>query len=101
MDYALFLHAEDSFASTGRVALQVLGIAGCFVGFCAPNMGGGSQFAYASLVDLRTGEVVWFNVLQSKIGDIRTDVGAAEMVERLVGRMKPGREVRRALKAGA
>ena len=26
-DYALFLHAEDSFASTGRVALQVLGIA--------------------------------------------------------------------------
>ena len=41
MDYALFLHAEDSFASTGRVALQVLGIAGCFVGFCAPNIGGG------------------------------------------------------------
>jgi hypothetical protein len=99
MDYALFLHAEDSFASTGRVALQVLGIAGCLVGFCAPNMGGGSQFAYASLVDLHTGEVVWFNVLQSKIGDIRTDAGAAEMVERLLGRMKPGREVRRALKA--
>ena len=101
MDYALFLHAEDSFASTGRVALQVLGIAGCFVGFCAPNMGGGSQFAYASLVNLRTGEVVWFNVLQSRIGDIRTPEGAAVMVERLLGRMKPGREVRRALKAGA
>ena len=101
MDYALFLHAEDSFASTGRVALQVLGIAGCLVGFCAPNMGGGSQFAYASLVNLRTGEVVWFNVLQSRIGDIRTPEGAAVMVERLLGRMKPGREVRRALKAGA
>jgi hypothetical protein len=101
MDYALFLHAEDSFASTGRVALQVLGVAGCLVGFCAPNMGGGGQFAYASLVDLRTGEVVWFNVLQSKIGDIRTDAGAAEMVERLLGRMKPGRDVRRAMKAGA
>ncbi|MCY7399124.1 MAG: hypothetical protein LH466_09860 [Sphingomonas bacterium] len=101
MDYALFLHAQDSFASTGRVALQVLGIAGCFVGFCAPTMGGGSQFAYASLVNLRTGEVVWFNVLQSRIGDIRTEAGAAEMVERLLGRMKPGREVRRALKAGA
>jgi len=100
MDYALFLHAEDSFASSGRVALQVLGIAGCLVGFCAPTMGGGSQFAYASLVDLRTGEVVWFNVLQSKIGDIRTDAGAAEMVERLLGRMKPGRDVRRALRAG-
>ena len=99
MDYALFLHAQDSFASTGRVAMQVLGIAGCFVGFCNPNMGGGSQFAYASLVNLRTGEVVWFNVLQSRIGDIRTPAGAAEMVERLLGRMKPGRDVRRALKA--
>ncbi len=101
MDYALFLHAEDSFASTGRVALQVLGAAGCLVGFCAPNVGGGSQFAYASLVNLRTGEVVWFNVLQSKIGDIRTDAGATEMVERLLGRMRPGREVRRAMKARA
>ena len=106
MDYALFMHAEDSFASTGRVALQVLGIAGCFVGFCAPNIGGAGQFAYASLVDLRTGEVVWFNVLSAssqiagiKMGDIRTEAGAAEMVERLLGRMKPGREVRRALKA--
>jgi len=101
MDYALFMHAEDSFASTGRVALQILGVAGCFVGFCNPSVGGGSQFAYASLVNLKTGEVVWFNVLSSRIGDIRTPAGAAEMVERLVGRMKPGRDVRRALKAGA
>ena len=101
MDYALFLYAEDSFASTGRVALQVLGVAGCFVGFCAPNIGGGGQFAYASLVDLRTGEVVWFNVLQTgtqiagiNMGDIRKPEGAAQMVERLLDRMKPGRAVR-------
>lgn len=101
-DYALFLHAEDSFASNGRVALQVLGIAGCFVGFCAPNIGGAGQFAYASLVDLRTGEVVWFNVLQAgsqvagiKVGDIRTDEGAAQMVDRLLDRMKPGRNIQR------
>ena len=101
-DYALFLHAEDSFASTGRVALQALGVAGCFVGFCAPNIGGAGQFAYASLVDLRTGEVVWFNVLQAgsqiagiKMGDIRTQAGAAQMVDRLLDRMKPGRNVRR------
>ena len=101
-DYALFLHAEDSFASTGRVALQVLGIAGCFVGFCAPTVGGAGQFAYASLVDLRTGEVVWFNVVQAgsqvagiKMGDIRTDEGAAQMVDRLLDRMKPGRNVQR------
>ncbi len=104
-DYMLFLHAEDSFASRGRVALQVLGIAGCFVGFCAPNIGGGGQLAYASLVDLRTGEVVWFNVLQTgtqiagiNMGDIRTPQGAAQMVDRLLGRMKPGRDIRRAMK---
>ena len=101
-DYALFLHAEDSFASDGRVALQVLGIAGCLVGFCAPYIGGAGQFAYASLVVLRTGEVVWFNVLSAgsqvagiKMGDLRTDAGAAQLVERLLDRMKPGRAVRR------
>ena len=100
MDYALFLHAEDAHASTGRTALQVLGIAGCFIGFCAPQ-GGGHQSAYASLVDLRSGEVVWFNVLQTSsqlpgitFGDIRTPEGAAQMVERLLGRMKAGRHVR-------
>ncbi len=105
-DYALFLHAEDSFASTGRVALQVLGIAGCFIGFCAPNIGGAGQFAYASLVDLRTGEVVWFNILQAgsqiagiKFGDIRTKNGADQMVERLLGRMKPGKDIRRQQRA--
>jgi hypothetical protein len=100
MDYALFLHAEDSHASTGRTALQVIGLAGCLIGFCAPQ-GGGGQSAYASLVDLRTGEVVWFNVLQTgsqlpgvTFGDIRSPDGAAQMVDRLLGKMKAGRRVR-------
>lgn len=86
----------------------MLGAAGCIVGFCAPNIGGGGQFAYASLVDLRTGEVVWFNVLQAgtqvagiNMGDIRKPEGAAQMVDRLLGRMKPGRNVARAQKAKA
>jgi len=102
-DYALFLHAEDQVASTGRVALGVIGLAGCFVGFCAPNVGGATQLDYASLVDLKTGEVVWFNVVQAgsqipgiKFGDLRTPEGAEQMVERLLGRMKPGAAVRRA-----
>ena len=107
-DYMLFMHAEDSFASRGRIALQVLGVAGCVIGFCAPNIGGGGQLAYASLVDLRTGEVVWFNVLQTgtqiagiNLGDIRTPEGAAQMVERLLGRMKPGHDIRQQMKAKA
>ena len=100
-DYALFLHAEDQVASGGRIALGVIGLAGCFVGFCAPNVGGSNQLDYASLVDLKTGEVVWFNVVSAgsqvpgiKFGDLRTPAGAAQMVERLLGRMKPGRAVR-------
>lgn len=104
-DYALFMYAEDNIASTGRTALQVLGVAGCAIGFCAPS-GGSNQFAYASLVDLRTGEVVWFNILQTgsqlpgvSFGDIRTQQGATQMVERLLGRMKAGKEVREAQQA--
>ncbi len=102
-DYALFLHAEDQVASGGRIALGVLGLAGCFVGFCAPNIGGASQLDYAGLVDLKTGEVVWFNVVQAgsqvpgvAFGDLRTPEGAAQMIERLLNRMKPGLAVRRA-----
>ena len=100
-DYALFLHAEDQVASGGRVALGILGLAGCFIGFCAPNVGGQQQLDYASLVDLKTGEVVWFNVVAAgsqvpgiKFGDLRSPQGAAQMVERLLGRMKPGRAIR-------
>src|SRR5881397_1658910 len=105
-DYALFLHAEDQVASGGRVALGLLGLAGCFIGFCAPNVGGQQQLDYASLVDLKTGEVVWFNVVSAgsqvpgiKFGDLRTPEGAAQMVERLLGRMKPGRNVQRQAQA--
>lgn len=101
-DYALFLHAEDEVASGGRVALGLLGLAGCFIGFCAPNIGGQQQLDYASLVDLKTGKVVWFNVVAAgsqvpgiKFGDLRSPQGAAQMVERLLGRMKPGRAVQR------
>lgn len=101
-DYALFLHAEDQVASGGRIALGILGLAGCFIGFCAPNVGGQQQLDYASLVDLKTGEVVWFNVVSAgsqvpgiKFGDLRTPQGAAQMVDRLLGRMKPGRAVQR------
>jgi hypothetical protein len=105
-DYALFLHAEDQVASSGRIALGIVGLAGCIVGFCAPNIGGAEQLDYASLVDLKTGEVVWFNVVDAasqvpgiKFGDLRTPQGAQQMVERLLGRMKPGAAVRRAQEA--
>lgn len=85
-DYALFLHAQDSFSSGGRVALQILGALGCGFGVCVMPTGG-TQVAFASLVDLRTGKVVWFNMLASSAGDIRTTEGADKMVEKLLESM--------------
>ncbi|HEX8413409.1 MAG TPA: hypothetical protein VF637_05920, partial [Sphingomicrobium sp.] len=38
-DYALFMHAQENIASKGRVAMQVLGTAGCLIGICAPSGG--------------------------------------------------------------
>lgn len=82
-DYALFLHAQDSFSTGGRVALQAFAMLGCGFGVCVmPN--GGMQVAFASLVDLKTGQVVWFNTLASSAGDIRTPKGAEAMVKKLL-----------------
>jgi hypothetical protein len=82
-DYALFLHAEDSFSSGGRRALQAAGFLGCLVGVCVA-VPGGQEIAFASLVDLKTGEVIWFNTLVTGLGDIRTPEGANEMVVKLL-----------------
>jgi hypothetical protein len=89
-DYALFLHAQDSFSSGGRVALQVAGFLTCMVGICVAPAGG-QQIAFASLVDLKTGKVVWFNVLSSSVGDIRSPEGAEKMVTTLLDQMKAGK----------
>ena len=89
-DYALFLHAQDSFASGGRVALQVASALACGFGVCVMPTGG-MQVAFASLVDLKTGQVVWFNTLADTAGDIRTPEGAQKMVDRLLDKMEPGK----------
>ncbi|WP_052262228.1 hypothetical protein [Pseudoalteromonas luteoviolacea] len=72
-DYALFLFMRDSYASAGRVAMQVL--------LGAP---GGSQIGFASLVDLESGDVVWFNRLFSTTGDLRKEKSAQRSVQNLL-----------------
>lgn len=89
-EYALFLHAQDSFSSGGRVALQIAGMLSCGLGVCVMPAGG-SQAAFASLVDLKTGQVVWFNTLGSSVGDIRTPEGADKMVSTLLDNMRPAK----------
>ena len=63
-DYALFLYARDSFSSSGRVALQAVGVSGVHRGRLR-HAAGRYATAFASLVDLKTGELVWFNYMQS------------------------------------
>jgi hypothetical protein len=90
-DYALFVHAQDSFSSGGRVALQVAGALTCIVGVCVVPAGG-QQLAFASLVDLKTGRVAWFNILAASVGDIRSPEGARKMVTTLLGQMNASGE---------
>jgi hypothetical protein len=99
-DYALFLRAHDSFASGGLAALQFASFATCFVQICYVPPGG-EQVAFASLVDLKTGKVVWFNTLRSDIGDIRSADGASKMVSLLLDKMKPGKELQASTLKGA
>jgi hypothetical protein len=72
------------------VALQAVSMLGCVVGVCVIPQGG-TQVAFVSLVDLKTGLVVWYNFLYSEVGDIRTPDGARAMVDRLLDQMKPGK----------
>jgi hypothetical protein len=83
-DYALFFYIRDSYASGGRKAMRVLGlIAGAAMGGVM-DIGGGRQVGVATLVDLRTGQVVWFNLVSNQSGDLRDPLGAAQTAEKML-----------------
>ena len=78
-DYALFIGGNGTYASAGRVAAAV-GLA--LLGVGVPL---GSQVAYASLVDLRTGQIIWFNVaIASPNQDMRDPEGAQSLINSLM-----------------
>ena len=82
-NYALFVHVRDSYASAGRQALIVASaIASAFVP--VPVATGGTQVAYASLVDLETGDIVWFNNLVRTSGDLREEDRAYQSIDTLL-----------------
>jgi hypothetical protein len=82
-DYALFTWMRDSYVSTERKAVM-LGMA--LLG--AVSLGG-EQVGYASLVDLNTGRVVWFNEMNRFWGDLRDPAAATETVEALLKGFPP------------
>ncbi len=65
-DYAMFFFIRDSYNSGARTAF-VIGAA--ILGAYVPT---GQQRGFASLVDLTTGNIVWFNYMLSEDGDMRT-----------------------------
>ena len=77
-DYALFVFVRDSYASDAR---KVAMVAGALIGV---SMQGGTQVGFASLVDLESGDVVWFNHLARGTGDLRTPEPALETVKLLL-----------------
>jgi len=83
-DYALFFWLRDSYASAERKAAMVATmIVGAAFGM-AIVPAGGQQIGYASLVDLKTGRIVWFNNLARASGDLREAQAAQETVDALL-----------------
>lgn len=83
-DYALFTYVRDSYSSGGRNALRVFTLlAGAAVGQYI-DIGGGLQVGVATLVDLRTGQVVWNNLLVKQSGDLRNEAETAVAVKELL-----------------
>src|SRR4249919_1781261 len=78
-DYALFTYIRDSYASGGREALRVAGLL-----LLGGDIGGGRQVGVTTLVDLRTGQVVWFNYLVKQTGDLRFFKGTAATAENML-----------------
>lgn len=74
-DYALFVRGQGTYSSGARMALAVLSLSAT----------GAGQTVFSSLVDLRTGNVIWFNnVIAAPSQDMRTPEGAASLAATLM-----------------
>jgi hypothetical protein len=78
-DYAMFIFFRDQYSSTERVIYNIV-TAVLFPGIIPI---GGSQIAFASLVNLNNGEITWFNGYRRSFGDVRDLEGAKDTVNKL------------------
>lgn len=78
-DYALFTFVRDSYATRERVASVIVFLA---LGVLMPP--GGAQVGYASLVELASGRILWFNQMLRSFGDLREGERAGETVQVLL-----------------
>lgn len=78
-DYALFTYGRGSYSSGGR---KVAMVGAALLGVALPT---GGQQAFASLVELKTGRVIWFNVARAApTADMRDAEGAQAFVEAMM-----------------
>ena len=78
-DYAIFIFFRDQYSSTERVIYNIV-TAVLFPGIIPI---GGSQIAFASLVNLNNGEITWFNGYYRSFGDVRDLEKARDTVNKL------------------
>ncbi len=79
-DYALYVYLRDHFSSSGRIAMGV--VSGLLFG-AAP--GAGMEIGLAQFINLKTGDVVWFNFIRSEgFGDLREPDSAKTAIENLL-----------------
>ena len=78
-DYAMFIFFRDQYSSTERVIYNIV-TAVLFPGIIPI---GGSQIAFASLVNLNNGEITWFNGYRRSFGDVRDLENARDTVNKL------------------
>lgn len=81
-EFALFVFLRDSHATAGRKAAVVASSIMSIIG--TPRISGGERVGFASLVDLRTGKVAWFNALYSDSGDMREAKPARSVIDDLL-----------------
>ncbi|GEO00526.1 hypothetical protein NSE01_23580 [Novosphingobium sediminis] len=77
-DYGLFFYTHDAYGSAGRKTAMI------FAAMWGVAVASGVHEGYAALVNLRTGDVVWFNSDIAMGGDPREAVGATKRVGQLL-----------------
>lgn len=77
-DYVLMIRTKDAYGSTGRKALQIVGL------LAGVGVVSGEHLGMAGLVDVKTGDLVWLNADLQMGGDPRTQEGAAKRVAQLL-----------------
>lgn len=78
-DYGLFFFTHDAYSSDGRKMASLF--AAALLGVYVPT---GIHVGYAGLVDLNTGDLIWFNTDYAMGGDPREADGAVKRVGQLL-----------------